>query len=232
MGYSPGLLDVIIEWAKQFDIRPGRAVLDIGTQELFCAEDPSALNRFLTHFGAEPYGQEELDRMADRAFAAGLFQRAGSAYKAVDIGAYPHTLRIDLNTGRLPFRHRRRYAFVANCGTTEHVLNQLNAFRLVHDACAVGGLMYHGVPMAGMFEHGLISYSPKFFVQLVAANGYETVDLWGHASGEPSRSEMIEPLHWNQPFKSQTAMVNVLLRRTSAAGFKAPSDCVDHVRIA
>jgi hypothetical protein len=28
-----------------------------------------------------------------------------------------------------------------NCGTTEHVLNQLNAFRLIHDATAVGGLM-------------------------------------------------------------------------------------------
>lgn len=168
---------MIVDWAKQFGIRPGDAVLDIGTQELFCTEDPAALNRFLCHFGAEPYGGEELQRMADRAFAAKLFQRAGFSYKAVDIARYANTLQIDLNRGLLPFWHRRRYALVMNCGTTEHVLNQLNAFRLIHDACKVGGLMYHGVPMAGMFEHGLVSYSPKFFVQLVAANSYETVGL-------------------------------------------------------
>jgi hypothetical protein len=46
MGYSPGLLDMIVEWSKQFDIRPGARVLDIGTQELFCADDPASLNRF------------------------------------------------------------------------------------------------------------------------------------------------------------------------------------------
>lgn len=42
---------------------------------------------------------------------------------------------------------------------------------------------------------------------------------------------MIDRLHWNQPFKSQNAMANALLRRTTSAGFKVPSDCVDHMRI-
>ena len=45
-------------------------------------------------------------------------------------------------------------------------MNQLNAFRLIHDACAIGGLMYHGVPIAGDFSHGLIGYHPKLFTRM------------------------------------------------------------------
>ena len=116
MGYNPGLLDLFVEWAKTHDIKPGAAVLDIGTSELFCAEDPESLNRFLRHFGAPPYLDDELERMAGRGFAAELFGRAGLSYQAVDIMPYPRTLKIDLNNGRLPFWHRRRYALVTNCG--------------------------------------------------------------------------------------------------------------------
>ena len=54
MGFSPGLLDQVVDWATKYQIRPGAAVLDIGTSELFCSEDPASLNRFLAHFGAEP----------------------------------------------------------------------------------------------------------------------------------------------------------------------------------
>ena len=85
MGYNPGLLDLFVEWAKTHDIKPGAAVLDIGTSELFCAEDPESLNRFLRHFGAPPYLDDELERMAGRGFAAELFGRAGLSYQAVDI---------------------------------------------------------------------------------------------------------------------------------------------------
>ena len=233
MGYSPGLLDLVVEWSKQFDIRPGARVLDIGTQELFCADDPASLNRFVGHFGAEPYAEEELKRMADRTFAAELFQRAGFAYKAVDITPYRNTLRIDLNTGRLPFWHRRRYSLVANCGTTEHIVNQLNAFRLIHDACAIGGLMYHGVPIAGDFTHGLFNYTPLFFVRLAEANGYEVMKAWGWASDAVKGCDVIGKVEWNRPFATQDAWINILLRRARGGAFCAPVDCVsDHKQIA
>ena len=173
MGYNPGLLDMFIEWSKIYHIGPGARVLDIGTSELFCAGDPDLSNCFLRHFGAQPYADAERDCVANRSFAAKLFQRAGLTYRAVDIQRFPHTVSVDLNTGRLPLWHRGRYDVVMNSGTTEHVLNQLNAFRVVHESCKVGGLMYHGVPMAGDFSHGLISYNPKFFTRLQEANGYE-----------------------------------------------------------
>ena len=39
--------------------------------------------------------------------------------------------------------------------------------------------MYHGVPMAGDFSHGFVSYHPRCFRDLASANYYEVVDFWG-----------------------------------------------------
>ena len=63
---------------------------------------------------------------------------------------------------------------IINTGTTEHVANQGNAFRVIHDLSAVGGLMYHEVP-AGSWDHGLINYGPRFFQCLQQQNDYEQV---------------------------------------------------------
>jgi hypothetical protein len=228
MGISPGMLELVISWAKRFGaIRPGVAVLDIGASQLFCEDDPGSLNRFLRHFGASPYAEDELSQMAKGAFAGTLFERAGFRYRAIDINPHPSTLRIDLNLGTLPFWHRRRYSLVLNCGTTEHVLNQYNAFRLIHDATAVGGLMYHGVPMAGDFSHGFISYHPKVFTKMQQVNEYELLDRWIWAAEERKDYQEVELAKVSSPFEAQSAWVHFLLRKTSKEAFKTPTDLVD-----
>jgi len=87
MGFNPGLLDHVTRWAVGRKLAPGMAVLDVGTSELFCAADPPSLNRFLSHFGAEPYADDELGRRANGGLAADLFQRAGFEYMAIDFAA-------------------------------------------------------------------------------------------------------------------------------------------------
>ena len=136
MAFNPGLLDMVSEWARDYGIRRGRPRCSTSALRNCSAEMiPESLNRLLAHFGAAPYAPDELARMADGSFAGELFARAGLSYEAVDISPYPRTMAIDLNRGRLPFWKRGRYDLVTNCGTTEHVMNQLNAFRLIHDAC-------------------------------------------------------------------------------------------------
>jgi hypothetical protein len=228
MGINPGTLDMVVDWAKQFGALPlGASVLDIGTSQLFCEDDPAALNRFLVHFGADPYENEALAQMAKGGLAGRLFQRAGFHYRAVDITPYPQTLRIDLNVTGLPFWHRRRYALVMNCGTTEHVLNQLNAFRLIHDATAVGGLMYHGVPMAGDFSHGFLSYHPKVFTRMQETNGYEMLARWIWTAEERKAYFEVELASVIGRFEAQDAWVHFLMRRKSKAPFKIPTDLVE-----
>jgi hypothetical protein len=224
MGYNPGLLDLFAEWG----LKSGDAVLDIGTSELFCADDPGSLNRFLQHIGAEPYVDGELDRVANRAFAAELFERAGLVYRAIDVTAYPNTLKIDLNTGRLPFWQRGRYDLVTNCGTTEHVLNQLNAFRLIHDACKVGGLMYHGVPMCGEFDHGFISYHPRFFMRLAEANAYKVVKIWAWVEDGGRADSDVAKVEVNRPIVAHDSFVQVLFRKTWRGAFRPPDDCIGY----
>ena len=51
--------------------------------------------------------------------------------------------------------------------------------------------MYHGVPMAGDFSHGLISYHPKFFTRLQEVNGYEIIDRWIWADSEAGAADVV-----------------------------------------
>jgi hypothetical protein len=226
MGFNPGLLDLVVGWAADHQLRPGAAVLDVGTSELFCAGDPSSLNRFLAHFGAEPYGDEELGRKADRGPAAELFQRAGLDYMAIDFAPFPHTMQLDLNADSLPPERHGRYALVANSGTSEHILNQYNVFKVIHDATAPGGLMYHGVPMAGEFSHGIINYNPKFFWSLAEANGYDIVRFWGWSADEtvPLSQDLAAQIRFNRPLVAQDAYLHILLRRRDTAPFRGLTD--------
>jgi hypothetical protein len=229
MGFNPGLLDQVTQWG----LKRGSAMLDIGASDLFCADDPSSLNRFVGHFGGRPYPTKDLE-VAARARAADLFARAGMRYRAIDITAYgPETIAMDLNVQSLPFWRRRRYDLVTNCGTTEHILNQLNAFKLIHDACKVGGLMYHGLPLAGDYTHGLVAYRPRFFRLLAGNNGYEVVAFWGWADNEilPYEEDLAGwvpplPITFNVPHIVNSAWLHILLRKTSAARFRPPLDCI------
>lgn len=98
-------------------------------------------------------------------------------YLAIDIDGSPQSLPLDLNFDEVPRKHRGRYQLVMNCGTTEHVGNQNQAMKVIHDLTAVGGVMIHTVPMQGFSNHGLINYTPKFFWMLSRGCRYRWLDM-------------------------------------------------------
>jgi hypothetical protein len=65
---------------------------------------------------------------------------------------------------------------VTNFGTTEHIVNQLNAFKAIHDLAMVGGVMVHNLP-CGQPDHGLFGYNQRFFWALGRANDYRIVHM-------------------------------------------------------
>jgi hypothetical protein len=175
-GWNPDELSVIEIGAQQLsdDFLESRAELQrIG--ELFGAELPCPLPPALTSSDGNRSGPRLLDAAAPS--ARGFWTWLGFRYAAVDIDGSPEALPIDLNYDVVPDEHRGRYRLVTNFGTTEHVANQLNAFKVIHDLTAVGGLMMHGVPAQGMFNHGLFNYNPKFFWMLARSNGYRWLDM-------------------------------------------------------
>ena len=107
----------------------------------------------------------------------------GSGYAAIDIDASPGSIPLDLNFDDVPAEFKASFALVTNFGTTEHVANQLNAFKTIHDLAEVGGVMIHTVPAQGYMNHGLVNYNPKFFWMLARSNGYK----WLYSTSEACR---------------------------------------------
>jgi hypothetical protein len=100
-----------------------------------------------------------------------LWDWVGSSYTAIDVDGSPGSVALDLNFDAVPQTLRGRFALVTNYGSTEHIANQLNAFKAIHDLAAPGAVMVHHVPTA-LPNHGLFAYTQRFFWQLGRANEY------------------------------------------------------------
>jgi hypothetical protein len=123
---------------------------------------------------------------ANGAWLGDLLTRAGIPYHAFDIFPGYKTELLDLNVDSPAPRHLNAYDVVFNFGTTEHLIGQLNAFKVIHDVTAPGGVIYHDLPMNGYLDHGYFCYNPMLFVELAEANGYELLRLsfTGSLAGE------------------------------------------------
>lgn len=181
--------------------RDGRAaVLDIGPANLHGASEEDVCYLF------EKYGKQPLDarlraRAADLAYRsyrrpdtvltylAEVLDETTITYESFDIFHGPKTRIFDLNRDSLPEELAGRYDAVFNFGTTEHVFNQYNAFKVIHEALKPGGYVFHQLPMTGFFNHGYFCYHPRMFAEMAAANQYRVVNI---TFSEPQGSWRLE----------------------------------------
>ena len=106
----------------------------------------------------------------------------------------PTSLKLDLNhpisiEGDEPGT-RKLFDLIINTGTLEHVFNQGQAFKTVHEHCAVNGVMMHAVPWTGWVNHGFFCYQPCFFHDLAGANGYEILHSMEWRAGMQKTGEL------------------------------------------
>jgi hypothetical protein len=187
----------------------GLRFLDIGCSNLY-GGSPVDYERFLSNHGHLVAGTElreysELISLAatphpvaggtNGAWLGELLERVGCEYTAYDIFQGYKTTIFDLNKSDVLPQHRGYFDLVINCGTTEHVLNQINSFRVIHDATRVGGLIYHALPMVGYMDHGYFNYNPRLFRDLVLANEYTILllDFGGPGAPESVYSKIFVP---------------------------------------
>lgn len=159
---------------------PPSAVCDIGAQQINSAffTDPSALAALIDVCRPVQPRPPELNHVGGVDPPARLLWTwLGFEYAAIDVDGSPGAIFLDLNVDSVPPTHWQRYALVTNCGTTEHVINQMNAMAVIHDLTAPGGIMLHNLPAQGYFNHGLVNYNPKFFWALAKANDYKWLSL-------------------------------------------------------
>jgi hypothetical protein len=249
LGISIGVIEFLIELRTAGYLTPGGAVIEIGAQQLgsTCLLHPDRLQHLGTLCGihhplpfppADPASpiwegsSQVLDSNAP--FARDFWHWLGFQYAAIDIDGSPGSIPLDLNFDNIPPEHEGKYSLVTNFGTTEHVANQLNAFRIIHDLTAPNGLMVHELPAQGWFNHGLVNYNPKFFWMLARSNGYKFI----HSDFMPSptysglpdnvteflNSNNLAPLHPFGDYKVADAGIFVVMQKSFDIAFVPPLD--------
>jgi hypothetical protein len=175
-----------LEALRAAGMLPARArVLDIGCSNLNQVDAP-ALRRFIVACTGRECTREDETFVANLVkrtttptgiYAGELLEQVGMEYLALDVADGYGTEIFDLNRQGLPESRHGRFQVVLNFGTTEHVMNQQNAFRVIHDAAGDGAWMIHDLPGLGYLDHGLFLYTPRFFFSLAARNHYEIVEV-------------------------------------------------------
>jgi SAM-dependent methyltransferase len=224
MGTSSDNLDKIRWLYDQGFFRMPAAIADIGCQQLAHSANDS-VRTFVTHFGHSndktgPSGFDHYSYMGD------LYRAAGFDYMSLDIVDAPYVHRFDLNVDLVPKALRGRFDLVINAGTTEHVLNQLNALKAIHDLTKVGGLIYSMFLLNGFGPHGLLRYCSRFVELLAAANKYEVVlkEIHSHKAFQWQQNVSAH----NKSNEAIDLVLNecewVILRKTSNAPFSPVLD--------
>lgn len=240
MGMSHRDIDLLIHLRKAGYIPDRASVVEIGAQqlsnsvlreELLVAE----LGRVFGEQSVPPLppplsptaGSDGAEQMSARApWARGLWTWLGFSYAAIDIDGSPDSIPLDLNFDDVPGALVGRHQVVTNFGTTEHIANQLNAFKVIHDLTAPGGVMIHNLPSQGGFNHGLVNYTPKFFWMLARSNDYRWLYFDFHAdpSTHPMPDNLVEAVQAFRPEISQSAKTYRVAECSIMAAFQKRGD--------
>jgi hypothetical protein len=153
-------------------------VVELGAQNVWCPR-PELVKSLFKAFDRPPPSQDMLDRFANwKGSALELHEGLGHAYKCIDVDPQFNSIQMDLNFDTCPPEHKSKYDFVTNHGTSEHLINQHNFFKVAHDLTKPGGFMIHAVPFTAHIEHGFFNYQPNFFEALCRYNSYKLYGIW------------------------------------------------------
>lgn len=107
-------------------------------------------------------------------------------YDAIDLNNTDRSLIMDLNMDLCKrYGFRNTYSLVINNGTSEHIFNQSNIFKNMHNLCQINGILLNVLPLGPYLNHGFYNYNPVLFRDLAYANGYEWKFMWiGNSAGD------------------------------------------------
>ena len=237
-------LPLLMALKRRGHIPNGSAVIEIGAQQLdetflSAKNDIAAIGRFFGITGPPPPfawtgPRSDTNVLAGAPLAREFWTWLGLSYASIDIDGSPGSIPLDLNYDEVPTEFIGKYDVVTNFGTTEHVADQLQCFKIAHDLATPGGLMLHVLRASGGLNHGLVSYNPKFFWMHGRSNGYKiafmTMGQSERNSGLPQN--LLEFLALYEPkaaadfatFRMPVTSIVVALRKVFDTPFVAPLD--------
>ena len=223
MGYGGTALLRLAELRKSGVMGKIKRVMDVGAQRTSATAD--YVRPFVEAFAPRKPSDKEVATLVSKEYARFVWEFCDIEYKCIDLGANLDCIFLDLNFDSLPSKFANQFDLVTNCGTTEHVVNQLNSFKLIHEMTKPGGFMFHDVPWAGMNTHGFFNYKPTFFSNLAARNGYNWVGMWLRKQGSTQQIPVEMPLkdHPHQ-FAMDDGMILCIFQKMSDKPFALPSE--------
>lgn len=226
-----------------------KKLLDIGAQNIFDIPVESGIS-FLRKCGSRLDDislRSKVEDISRRSVwppkKAGVFLHEfldGTDLEYTGFDIFPgHRVEIfDMNYQSLTPNHIEAYDLIFNFGTTEHVFNQYNCFKVVHEAAKPGAYIFHQLPCTGWMDHGYWVYSPRLFMDLAEANDYEICELW--CSGPLGTYNLYDRLTYVPNAKDRTlpqnavesweqtpianGLINVLFRKRNSGPFRLGLD--------
>lgn len=98
-----------------------------------------------------------------------------SKHISIDLNMKDGAVGLDLGKP-IPFVFVNQFDVVTNYGTVEHVKEQYQVFKNIHDMCKSDGLMIHVFPEEYK-DHCRFYYSEEFINNLSRVSGYEIIDI-------------------------------------------------------
>lgn len=121
-------------------------------------------------------GNQKIKFLKRRISAKKYYQDLGiKEHVSIDLNKKNGSIIVDLDKP-VPAHLLDRFNVVTNYGTLEHVNNQYQAFKNIHNMCEVGGVMLHSLPPPGHWiGHGRYYYPEPFFYELANQSGYNLI---------------------------------------------------------
>jgi SAM-dependent methyltransferase len=177
MGLGPPVIELYRQLKLQGAFEGIVEVMELGSQDFWCPQKNLMLALFKA-FGREAPPELLTTTNTNQKPARLLYEALGLTYGCLDVDGRVGSVVLDLNFDSIPENQKAKYGFVTNHGTSEHIVNQLNVFRTMHDLARPGGLIIHAVPFTVHLEHGFFNYQPNFFEALARYNSYEMLGIW------------------------------------------------------
>lgn len=186
MGIGQQIISLYNDLYQEINIEQNLKVCELGRQNLTVNEniDSIFINLFKL-FNKKPI--KEVMELAPKnnwgIRAKVLYESLGFEYTSIDIDNdeknedSKSNIIMDLNFDQLDEEHFNKYDLVTNFGTSEHLLNQLNFFKTMHNLTKEGGYLISEVPCMFGINHGMFKYEPKFFTDLARSNAYQVIDI-------------------------------------------------------
>ena len=195
-------------------------VADIGSieYEIKAADHDRVFEEFFKRANAPVPSGRNPETGLYKGGAREFYENLGYEYVAFDIDGRFSSRVFDLNHDQVPAELIGWSDLTANLGTIEHVFNQVNCFRVVHDLTKPGGLMIHLSPVNNSIHHGLFQYNPRLYFALGEYNEYEMLGQW--ASTE-------DPTFWlptsaGKKFLRDSTVMITVMRKKGTADFVIP----------